>query len=134
MFVSGDTKLVRLLTDQITQLHIETYVNRDKSTNRRELDIFSIIISVSKQLCDLTFGQYILKNKSKVWSLNLPEANNTSSTLTKLVVCVQSFDDCLYLLDRRFKNLSTFIVRTTATINRFSGRFDTVSRIPTSQF
>ncbi|CAF0862540.1 unnamed protein product [Adineta ricciae] len=42
----GNTKLVRHLTDQITELHVESYINKDKSTNRRELDIFALIISV----------------------------------------------------------------------------------------
>jgi len=93
-----------------------------------------MILSVSKQLCDLTFSQYILKNNSKVSDFNLPRASYTSSTLTKLSISVHYFDDCLYLLDGRFECLSTLVIKITAVLDKFSNRENTVSRIAMSSF
>ena len=40
----------------------------------------------------------------------LPSTTFHSSTLTKLCASVQCFEDCLFLLDGRLKQLTTFIV------------------------
>ena len=62
--IPGDTMLVRLLNDQITQLHLNSYVKKDKSTDRHGFEVFGMILSVSKQLRDLNLSQYILNNVS----------------------------------------------------------------------
>ncbi|CAF0910116.1 unnamed protein product [Rotaria sordida] len=54
-------------------------------------------------------GSYV--NENPVLSfINLPSTTFVSSNLTKLRVTVDSFGDCLYLLDGRLNQLSTFIV------------------------
>jgi hypothetical protein len=90
-----------------------------------------MILSVSKQLCDLTFSQYILKN---VANSDHPRINCTSSTLTKLNISVYSFDDCLYLLDGRFECLSTLVIEITGVVDSFSNRENKVSRNLMSSF
>ena len=117
----GDSMLVRFLNDQITQLLIDGDAATDKSTDAHELEIFGIVLSVSKQLCDLTFSLSVLKN------CNLSKMNCTSSTLTTLNVSVDSFDDCLYLLDGRFECLSTMIIEITAVVEPLSNRENKVS-------
>ena len=116
--------LVRLLNSQITQLCIDRAGITDKSTNRHKFEVFAIILSVSKQLCDLTLSSYDLKNVSKS---NLWKMNCTSSTLTKLNISVYSVDECLYLLDGRFECLSTLIVEIQAITDSLSHRENKVS-------
>ncbi|CAF4774008.1 unnamed protein product, partial [Rotaria sp. Silwood2] len=43
--------------------------------------------------------------------LDLPSTTFCTSSLTKLCIYVDSLDDCLYLLDGRLKQLTTFIVK-----------------------
>ena len=89
-----------------------------------------MILSVSKQLCDLTFSQYILANDLVVSSFNLPRRRRcTSSTLTRSNISVHSIDDCLYLLDGRFECLSTLVIEITAALDQYSTRENRVSRI-----
>ena len=123
--IAGDTMLVRLRNDQITQLHLNSYVEKDKSTHRHGFEVFVMILSVSNQLCDLNLSQYILNNVS---SSNFPRRTCTSSTLTKLNVFVYSFDDCLYLVDGQFQCLSILIIEITGSIDSMSNRENKVSR------
>ena len=41
---------------------------------------------------------------------NVPPTSCVSSTLTKLIITAQTFDDCLYFLDGRFEHLSILII------------------------
>ena len=113
-----DTTLVRLLNRQITELSLNSYDNGVKSTDRQQLKVFAMILFVGKHLCDLNFNQYILKNPS---SLNLGRSLS-SSTITKLTVSVDFFDECLYLLDGRFESLSTLVIKITAVLDSLSTR------------
>ena len=116
--------LVRLLRDQITELRIDNYVYIDKTTNRHRFEVIGMILSVSKQLSHLIFGEYILDNMR---DFNLPDRSCTSSTLTTLNIAVHSFGDCLYLLDGRLECLSTVIMKITGTVDSMSNRKNQVS-------
>jgi hypothetical protein len=62
--------------------------------------------------CLITFVLYESSNKNRV-RLNFDDPflpNFRSSTLLKLTINVQYFDDCLYLLDGRFNQLHTLHV------------------------
>jgi len=74
------------------------------------LNLFAMILSIGKHLCDLTFIQHYPYNHSIVSFSNLPTTSCVSSTLTKLNIYVHAFDDCLYLLDGRLEYLSTLII------------------------
>ena len=115
----------------MTQLCIGGYVDTDESIDTHEFEIFVIVLSVSKQLCDLAFTQHILKNVS---NLDLQRRSCTSSTLTKLNIFVHSFDDCLYLLDERFECLSTLVIKITAVLDSLSNRENKVSRNSSTTF
>lgn len=123
--------LIRLLNDQITELRITNSIKIDQSTDRDRFEVFGMILTVSKQLCDLNFSEYLLKNTS---NSNGPNGSFTSSILTKLNVFVHSFDDCLYLLDGRFECLSTLIVRIAAPVKLNSKTENQVNRNPISSF
>jgi hypothetical protein len=69
-----------------------------------------MILSTCERLCDLTFNQCILNKNLRVSIFNLPTTSCVSSTLTKLNINVNTFDDCLYLLDGRLECFSTLIV------------------------
>ncbi len=109
-YIKDDTVLRRLLTDQITQLNVNTYVEITETSDRNELNMFPMILSICKRLCDLIFNQRILDKKLLVSIFNLPTTSCISSTLTKLNIHVNTFDDCLYLLDGRLECLSTLII------------------------
>ncbi len=109
-FYNKDDVILRLLTDQITQLKIDTYVKITETSDGNELNMLAMILSICKHLCDLTFNQCILGKHLLVSIFNLPKTSCVSSTLTKLNINVNTFDDCLYLLDGRLESLSTLII------------------------
>ncbi len=58
----------------------------------------------------MTFSQWWSDESITFSFFNLPPTSCVSSTLTKLIITVQSFDDCLYFLDGRFEHLSILII------------------------
>ncbi|CAF5023462.1 unnamed protein product, partial [Rotaria socialis] len=67
--------------------------------------MFALILSISKCLIDLTFTERI-----RISFSNLPSTSCVSSTLIKLKINVNTFDDCLYLLDGCLQYLSIMII------------------------
>ena len=124
MDISDNTTLVRLLNKQITELSLNIDEKRNISTDTQRSLIFAMILCEGEQLRDLTFNEYILKNPSR---LKLGKSLS-SSTLTKLNISVDSFDDCLYLLDGRFKSLSTLVIKIAADRDSLSRRDNQVSQ------
>ncbi len=59
----------------------------------------------------MTFSQRCSRNYLTLVSRNIPHGC-LSSTLTNLTIKVNSFDDCLYLLNGCLQSLSTLIIRT----------------------
>jgi hypothetical protein len=59
--------------------------------------------------------------------IDVPLATFVSSNLTKLCITVDSFGDCLYLLDGRLNQLSTFIVIIINVKDSSSMEFNSVS-------
>ncbi|CAF4645556.1 unnamed protein product, partial [Rotaria sp. Silwood2] len=106
-----DTILRRLLTNQITHLNVE--INGDRRgdlSDENELNMFELILSLGEYLIDLTFSQWFPNRDFEIPTLNITSTSCVSSTLTKLNIEVNTFDDCLYLLDGRLQCLSTFII------------------------
>lgn len=96
---------------------------------RSELNIFVLIISKCKNLKDLTFTQLFHDENCTITIYDLSTTICRSSTLTKLKIYVNTFDDFLYLLDGRFQSLSTLIIDILR-INRVLSNIDnTVSKI-----
>ncbi|CAF3287223.1 unnamed protein product [Rotaria sp. Silwood2] len=109
--LTGDTILCHLLTNQITHLNVEIIgdITRDLS-DENESNMFELILSLGKCLIDLTFSQWFLNRAFEIPTLNITSTSCVSSTLTKLNIEVNTFDNCLYLLDGRLQCLSTFII------------------------
>jgi hypothetical protein len=81
--------------------------------SRTALEIFELILSLCKNLTVFNFGDMLFSRKRVVPLILMRSRNNTSSTLIKLKINVQSFLDLLYLFDGRFHCLSTLVVNVT---------------------
>ncbi|CAF4791928.1 unnamed protein product [Rotaria socialis] len=86
--------------------------------------MFALILSISKCLIDLTFTERI-----RISFSNLPSTSCVFSTLTKLKINVNTFDDCLYLLDRCLQHLSILIIDI-AEISDSSSNIDNTKNLP----
>jgi hypothetical protein len=73
--------------------------------------VFELILSLGKCLIDLSFNQWFFGKSLDISTLNITSTSCVSSTLTKLKIEVNNFDDCLYLLDGRLQYLSTLIIK-----------------------
>jgi hypothetical protein len=71
-----------------------------------ELYLFRLILCRAKHLIDFTFTNRLSMTSNSYISIK----TCVSSILTKLTINVNTFDDCLYLLDGRFNHLSTLII------------------------
>ncbi|CAF2102204.1 unnamed protein product [Rotaria magnacalcarata] len=108
-YLIGDTILVRLVNKQITHFNLKTEFRTTELFDRYEPTLFALILSLAKCLTDFTFVQ-CLRDASTNSLFTLFSTNCVSSTLTKLKIDVNTFDDCLYILDGRFDCLSTLII------------------------
>ncbi|CAF0738190.1 unnamed protein product [Rotaria sordida] len=109
-YLRDDTKLRCLLTNQITHVNIKMIDKKPTVRDENESNLFALILSRSKRLTDLTYSQWFCSGNSLISMYNLPSTSCVCSTLTKLNIDVNHFDDCLYFLDGRFDSLSTLII------------------------
>ncbi|CAF1509746.1 unnamed protein product [Rotaria magnacalcarata] len=98
---TDETPLTRLLQDKITSLVIDTFLSEDAFTKgAKRADVFACILILFSKLECLHYG-------SSDWDKPLFQIPPTisSSTLLELHVILETFTDCLYLLDGRFNSL-----------------------------
>jgi hypothetical protein len=108
--LSDNSILPHLVFQQILHLNIDVPYQSEQSQKSGTLsNIFILIVSRCQRLISLNFCQLFYDRKSPIYLYN-PSTNCTSSTLAKLKVNVTNFDDCLYILDGHFKQLSTLII------------------------
>ena len=69
-----------------------------------------MILSLCKRLINLNFSQLFSYRNASICIYELSKTICTSSTLTELRINVSTFNDCLYLLDGSFDNLSKLII------------------------
>jgi hypothetical protein len=74
-------------------------------------DVYAVIFGFFENLKHLTIVLSSIKNYPLSSLDYLSPMTFSSSTLTKLCINVDNFDDCLALLDGRLKQLTTFIVQ-----------------------
>ena len=96
-----------LLTQQITHLNIDI---QNEEISKKLSNIFVMILSICIRLINLNFCQLFIYRNSSIDLYNLSKTSYISSTLTELKINVAFFDDCLYLLDGCFDNLSKLII------------------------
>ncbi len=94
------------MKSQILSLAIDIDTNKKRSRARdRNSSAFAHIFNVFNNLQCLYFGLSLSCRQEL--SFIVPQ-RVISTNLLKLFVCLQTFDDCLYLLDGRFNQLHTF--------------------------
>jgi hypothetical protein len=103
IYFVGETTVYRLLINQIKHLNVDIVYDKNEG------NIFLLILSLGKHLTDLMFHSRFqsehLENKTFAVS-SIP----ISSSLTKLIINVTTFDDCLYLLDGSLQSLIVLII------------------------
>ncbi|CAF3021557.1 unnamed protein product [Rotaria sp. Silwood2] len=102
-----------IFQDQITELILQ---NNDNNSHERLLKdytetVYVFILSFFKNLNHLSIIESSITDYPPVSICHSPSTAFSSEILTKLCIDVFTFDDCLYLLDGRLKQLITFIVR-----------------------
>ncbi|CAM4777925.1 unnamed protein product, partial [Rotaria magnacalcarata] len=120
----------RLMTEQITCLHIQ--VSDEVTSNfpvENHSNIFSLILFMCKNLNDLTFSHWFIGLGLTFFIYKLSSTSCVSSTLTKLRIHVNTFDDCLFLLDGRLESLSTLIINIVEIFNT-SATIDNTKKLP----
>ena len=129
LYIEDSDKLRDLLTFQIT--HLEVHI-RDKQRGQipagSPLGIFTSVLMMGECLTNLTFSLWWIDESRDFSFLARPSIICQSSTLTKLVITVYNFDDCLYLLDGRLKRLSTLIIDIKKLRNPLANIDNTVSK------
>ncbi|CAF2521459.1 unnamed protein product [Rotaria sp. Silwood2] len=127
--LTGDNILLRLFTNQITHLEVSICDKKRGAPGRNEVDIFSLMLSIGKCLTDLAFGLRWIDERIEFSFFDLPSTTCVSSSLTKLVITLHTFDDCLHLLDGRLKHLSMLIIDIMK-IRRTSPNIDNNKNLP----
>ncbi|CAF4529882.1 unnamed protein product, partial [Rotaria sp. Silwood2] len=96
---------------QLSSLVIHTDESQKATSSFEDINIFlyTQILTMFKNLQYLNFSPFAYPKNHQL-TFNLSSPNVFSSTLSHLHVSVDTFDDCLYLLDGRFNQLNTFDV------------------------
>ena len=101
--------MAHLFQEQITHITVKT--NNIVSTCPSFTDTCARILAICTNLSYLNMNQWIDKNCAVLSLHDRPPNICFSSHLRTLFINVETFDDCLCLLDGRLQQLSTFIVR-----------------------
>ncbi|CAF3200213.1 unnamed protein product [Rotaria sp. Silwood2] len=128
-YLTGDSILHRLLTEQITHLNIRIQNEIIPTLFETLSDVLVLVLSACKRLISLDFHQLF---PNQIMSVNIfvqPSTNCMSLTLTQLKINVKTFDACLYLLDGRLHNLSTLIINV-SNISRTLSNTDKMKKLP----
>jgi hypothetical protein len=93
---------------QVSTLFIT--IDTNKKTSSTVVNIFNEILNTFTSLIHLILYESLYDNRVQLYFSDPPPHTFRSSTLLKLNVKVQCFEDCLYLLDGRFNQLHTLYV------------------------
>ncbi|CAF1364261.1 unnamed protein product [Rotaria sordida] len=110
-YLTSNIRFCRVLSNQITHLKVE--IKGDiivKLPDGIVSDLFSLILFLAKHLTDLTINQSLCDRNLMNSTFNGILMNHVSLTLTKLKINVNTFDDCLYILNGYLICLSTLII------------------------
>ena len=100
--------MIHFLENQITNLTIKIYSEKTEIPNQNEANLFLLILLLGKNLRNLTFLQ---QSSREYLTIVSSYTACLSSTLTKLTINVNSFDDCLYLLNSSLNSLAALNIR-----------------------
>jgi hypothetical protein len=98
---------------QITNLVLVTndHYNMISSLKTYSTDVYAYILTFFEQLRYLTIVPSFNNDYPPLSLSDIPSTTLLSTILTHLSINVSSFDDCFAILDGRFNQLSTFIVK-----------------------
>ncbi|CAF1430375.1 unnamed protein product [Rotaria sordida] len=116
------------LRNQITNLTIKIDSEDTEIPNHNQVNIFILVLLLSRNLKNLTFFRQCSTQYLTIWYSNISYKGSLSSTLTKLTINVNTFNDCLYLLNGSLQSLSTLIIRIKK-INRSSSIIDNTKKL-----
>ena len=71
-----------------------------------ENDAFQLILSLAERVTSFSFEQSVVTERGLLAPVHQPSSSVMYSSLTKLNVHIESFDECLAILDGRFESLS----------------------------
>src|ERR1700733_11695133 len=99
-FYIKDHSILRdLLTHQITHLNIDIQNETTSQLSEISSNILALILSLTKRLIHFNFCQLFSHRRTWISIYYLPQTRHMSSSLTQLKISVETFLDCLYLLD-----------------------------------
>jgi len=98
-----------------------------KLPNARESNLFTFILYICEHLTDLTIHQFFAGRNVTDSTFNLTSMCPESLTLTKMKINVNTFYDCLYILNGHFECLFTLIIEIYKISNSSSNTDNTVS-------
>ncbi|CAF1127106.1 unnamed protein product [Adineta steineri] len=127
-YLTDNTTLRRLLDEQITCLKLDFKYDTTLSISETSSIMFALILSLCKRLVKLNFYEFY--ERSRICTFEISSMNCTSSTLTELVINIETFDDCLYLLDGRLNCLSKLIINIQEIANTIGTIDNTVKKLP----
>ncbi|CAF0889923.1 unnamed protein product [Rotaria sordida] len=130
-YFTDDSHFGHIYKQQITDLIL---VSNDKnieiSKEEYTKDVYGIIFTFFENVKHVSIVSASTDDYPPL-TLCIPPLAFSSSTLTKLSINVDDFDDCLALLDGRFKQLITFIIQINLIYHRILGSYnmDTLSNL-----
>ena len=110
IFILDELLFPSTLKQHITDL---TLINIDKVVERRNNYTVNVYVRILNMFENLKHLNIIRPSNEECPPLSfrgLPSTTFCSSILTKLCASLYHFGDCLYLLDGRLKQLTTFVV------------------------
>ncbi|CAF1526159.1 unnamed protein product [Rotaria magnacalcarata] len=111
-YFTDESSLRSVFQQQITSLILVTNDKSARVGSSKEYtrNVYAYILNFFKKLTHLNIiGPYVMLCPG-LSLRDLPSTTFYSSILTHLCIIVENFDDCLYLLDGRLKQLTTFNV------------------------
>lgn len=111
MFRLLEKSLQRLLTTQITRMTVDMNVDKEESTEDGSINGFIASLLLGERLTDFVYSYTHRRGFLHLLRPNISWPDQLSTSLTKLTIKVQTFDDCLHLLNGCLPTLSTLIVR-----------------------
>jgi len=111
-FCLDESRLRHIFQQQITDLILRNNDNNYmiESLKNYTMNVYGHILSFFKNLQHFSIIETFDVIYPGLSLCDLPSTTFFSSNLTYLCINVMTFDDCLYLLDGRLKQLTTFIV------------------------
>ena len=113
-------RIVQKLLEQIEYLEID--INNEPASSSPEtlLAIFTLLLSLCKRLIKLNFGYFF--HRLPRCTFHLSSTGLNCSGLSSLKIKVETFDDCLYLLERL--NCLSKLIISVKIISSISGIID----------